>query len=124
MNKESNEKIFGYKHLHYIFDPVFRVKDDNLFYKDRLIRWEDIEHVKIKEGVSSYYGFGPQSLLRGPRTILILRSGEEISILCDLTAKTTEIHFRLSQLSDSYKWLRDYVLRHFPDKPVGRIIKE
>jgi hypothetical protein len=124
MKKGSDEKILGYKHLHYIFDPAFRIKGDELYYNGSLVKWEDIERVQIKEGVSSYYGFGPRSLLRGPRTVLLLKSGLKIPILCDLTEETTEIKFRISQLSDEYKWLRDYVLSHIPTDVADKIIKE
>ncbi len=124
MKKGSDEKILGYKHLHYIFDPVFRINGDELYHKGHLVKWEDIESVEIKEGVSSYYGFGPRSLLRGPRTILKLKSGLKIPILCDLTEETTEIKFRISQLSDDYKWLRDYVLSHISDDSADKIIKD
>ena len=124
MKKGSDEKILGYKHLHYIFDPVFRINGDELYYKGSLVKWDDIESVEIKEGVSSYYGFGPRSLLRGPRTIVKLKSGLKILILCDLTRETKEITFRISQLSDEYKWLRDYILKHIPDDVADKVIKD
>jgi hypothetical protein len=124
MKKEFNEKILGYKHLHYIFDPVFRINGDDLYYKGKLVKWEDIESVQIKEGISSYYGFGPRSLLRGPRTIVILKSGLKIPVLCDLTRETKEITFRISQLSDEYKWLRDFILRHIPEDRADKVTKE
>ena len=124
MEKGSDEKTLGYKHLHYIFDPVFRINGDELYYKGHIVKWEDIESMEIKEGVSSYYGFGPRSLLRGPRTILILKSGLKIPILCDLTEETTEINFRISQLSDEYKWLRDYILSHISTDVADRVIEE
>ena len=46
MEKGSDEKTLGYKHLHYIFDPVFRINGDELYYKGSLVKWEDIESVE------------------------------------------------------------------------------
>ncbi len=119
----ADEIVLGYKHLHFVFEPVFIIREDSLYYKDKIIRWDNIEEVKINEGVASYYGYGPRSLLRGPRTIIVLKTGEEITIQCDLTKETTEIRFRITQLSDDYKWLRDFILDHISNIPDIKITR-
>jgi hypothetical protein len=61
---------------------------------------------------------------RFKRTIITLKSGKEIIIRCDLSEKKRKIKFRLSILTDEYKWLRDWVLSHIPKYMVeGEITK-
>jgi hypothetical protein len=117
----SLERIFGYKHLHFIFRPQFRIIDDLLFYKEKLIRWEDVVMVTIAEGLFSALRYridSPGYWLRGKRMILTLKTGDEITIRCDLTQGKNKFKFRLSQLSDDYKWLRDWILSHIPKEII------
>lgn len=117
---KQEEKIFGYKHLSFIFKPEFKIENDTLFYKGRRISWDDIRKVTIAEGLTyQLFGIGPAAALRGQKTILTLKSGEEISIRCDLKQKATKFKFRISQLTEDYKWLRDWIIGHVPTELVN-----
>lgn len=118
MNEQmQKEKILGYRKMG-IFRPVFKIKDCILYYKDRQINWEDIKRVVVRDSLFylffGFFFYG--SIQHSQRTILIFTSGEEIHIRCDLKQKNTKAKFRISELSDDYKWLRNWIIKHVPEE--------